>query len=290
MNQIAKLPTSAGALVSAEQAEAVRTALKTSLYPGASDASVDLVLSYCRAAGLDPMQKPVHIVPMWDSKTRETRDVVMPGIGLYRTNAARTGEFAGMTEPEFGPMVTERIGNKQVTFPEWCRVTVSRRLPSGHVAQFTAVEYWIENYAIKGGKEQDQSPNAMWSKRPRGQLAKCAQAQALRMAFPEAVGSAPTAEEMEGKSIIEGELVPQQAPPARAPELPPYPEADFAKNLPAWGAAIESGKKTAAQIVAMVSTKGVLSEQQKARIYDYAPPPAGDPEDAPEQPTHGEDA
>jgi len=166
---------------------------------------VDLVLAYCRAAGLDPMQKPVHIVPMWDSKTRETRDVVMPGIGLYRTNAARTGEFAGMSEPEFGPMVTEKLGTKNVTFPEWCKVTVSRQLPTGHVAQFTSVEYWIENYAIKGGKEQDQAPNAMWSKRVRGQLAKCAQAQALRMAFPEAVGNVPTADEMEGKHIIEGD-------------------------------------------------------------------------------------
>ena len=38
--------------------------LQTSLYPGASDASVRMVLSYCKAAHLDPMQKPVHIVPM----------------------------------------------------------------------------------------------------------------------------------------------------------------------------------------------------------------------------------
>lgn len=182
---------------------AIRTALQTSLYPGASNDSVSMVLAYCQAAGLDPMQKPVHIVPMWDNRAKVMRDVVMPGIGLYRTNAARTGELAGITEPEFGPMVTERIGNREVAFPEWCRVTVSRRLPGGHIAKFTAVEYWVENYAIKGGKEQDQSPNAMWMKRPRGQLAKCAQAQALRMAFPEAVGSAPTAEEMEG-SVIDG--------------------------------------------------------------------------------------
>jgi hypothetical protein len=40
----------------------------------------------------------------------------------------------------------------------------------------------------------------MWLKRPRGQLAKCTEAQALRMAFPEFAGDA-TAEEMEGKVI-----------------------------------------------------------------------------------------
>ena len=41
----------------------------------------------------------------------------------------------------------------------------------------------------------------MWAKRPYGQLAKCTEAQALRMAFPEHVGGHPTAEEMEGKTI-----------------------------------------------------------------------------------------
>lgn len=266
MNAVAKLTPAGGQMVTAEHAAAIRTALKSSLYPGASDASVDLVLAYCQAAGLDPMQKPVHIVPMWDSKTRESRDVVMPGIGLYRTNAARTGEFAGMSEPEFGPMITERIGNKEITYPEWCKVTVSRQLPSGHVAKFTAVEYWIENYAIKGGKEQDQSPNAMWSKRPRGQLAKCAQAQALRMAFPEATGSMPTAEEMEGKPIIEGEAT-TVPPAAKAPaELPPYSEKDFAENLPKWWTIITTGKKTADELIAMLQTKAKFTPEQLDEI------------------------
>jgi phage recombination protein Bet len=252
------------ALTTQEHADAIRTALKSSLYPGASDASVDLVLAYCKAAGLDPMQKPVHIVPMWDGKAREMRDVVMPGIGLYRTNAARTGEFAGMSEPEFGPMVTERIGNREITYPEWCKVTVSRQLPSGHVAKFTAVEYWIENYAIKGGKEQDQSPNAMWTKRPRGQLAKCAQAQALRMAFPEATGSMPTAEEMEGKPIIEGEAT---AAPKREPvELPAYSDEAFAENLPKWWTIITTGKKSADDLIAMLQTKAKFTPEQLDEI------------------------
>lgn len=177
--------------------------LKSSLYPGAADESIKLVLGYCRASGLDPMQKPVHIVPMWDGKTQQMRDVVMPGIGLYRTQAARSGEYAGITEPEFGPDVTELIGGVETTYPQWCRVTVKRKLPDGTLAEFTSVERWKENYAVKGGNEKSIAPNAMWAKRPYGQLAKCAQAQALRMAFPE-VGSSPTADEMEGKALDMG--------------------------------------------------------------------------------------
>jgi phage recombination protein Bet len=174
--------------------------LQSSLYPGASADSVRMVLAYCRVAGLDPMQKPVHLVPMWDSKARQMRDVIMPGVNLYRIQASRSGQFAGVSEPEFGPDVTAVIGGVSITYPEWARVVVKRQLASGHVAEFAAREYWVENYAAKGGADKSPAPNAMWAKRPRGQIAKCATAQALRAAFPE-LASQYTAEEMEGKDI-----------------------------------------------------------------------------------------
>lgn len=240
---------------------AVRTALKSSLYPGASDASVDLVLSYCRAAGLDPMQKPVHIVPMWDSKAREMRDVVMPGIGLYRTIAARSG-CAGVSEPEFGPDVEAVVGGVRITYPQWCRVAVKRRLQTGEIVEFVGKELWLENYAIKGGAEKSVAPNAMWTRRPYGQLAKCAEAQALRKAFPE-VGAQPTAEEMEGK---DAEII-EPAPVRQIEAQKAYSETDFDTNLPKWRAAIQSGKKSADAIVAMIQTKGQLTADQITQVH-----------------------
>lgn len=192
--------------------------LTGSLYPGAQRQSVKLVLGYCRAAGLDPMQKPVHIVPMWDSKTKGMRDVVMPGVGLYRTQASRTGTFAGQTEPEFGPMITARLSGVEITYPEFARVTVKKTMGNGTIAEFTAVEYWIENYAVKGGAEKSAAPNAMWAKRPRGQIAKCAAAQALRLAFPE-MGAQPTAEEMEGKHVQDDMPSTQPTGEIASPEL-----------------------------------------------------------------------
>lgn len=65
--------------------------------------------------------------------------------------------------------------------------------------------------------------------------------------------------------------------PAATPEpaqLPAYTDDDFAKNLPAWRGLIESGKKTAAQIIATVSTKAVLTEEQKALILATKMPEA----------------
>lgn len=301
MNAIARTPQREGALITAEQADAIRTALKTSLYPGATDASVDMVLSYCRASGLDPMTKPVHIVPMkvstgqkdangYDIKTM--RDVVMPGIGLYRINAARTGEYAGCSEPEFGPTCeldfkrerwedgannrrVKKLVDAKLRYPEWCKVTVTR-IVDGKERQFTAREYWLENFAEKG---DSGGPNSMWEKRPFAQLAKCTEAQALRKAFPEAVGSQPTADEMEGKDVIDSTatVVQQQPKLAKPAELPAYPDADFDKNIDTWGGVIQAGKKSAADIVAMVSAKGVLSEEQKLKIFDFEKP-AGDAE------------
>ena len=191
-----------GALATMDRGE-LRDTLKNSLYPGASNESIDMVLGYCQAAGLDVMLKPVHIVPMWDGKQGRMRDVVMPGIGMYRVQASRSGEWAGVSEPEFGPIIREPIGGVEIEYPEWCRVTTRRLMRNGAIAEFTAIEYWRENYAVKGGKEKSIAPNAMWAKRPRGQIAKCAQAQSLRLAFPE-IGAAPTAEEMEGKAFDDG--------------------------------------------------------------------------------------
>src|SRR3990167_5888671 len=152
MNAVIELKPS-GALAAMSEAELI-TVLQSSLYPGAVLSSIKMVLGYCKAAGLDPMQKPVHIVPMWDGKTKQMRDVIMPGVGLYRIQASRTERFAGQSEPEFGPMVTQKMGGAEITYPEWARVTVKKLMTNGTVAEFTACEYWLENYAVKGGQEK----------------------------------------------------------------------------------------------------------------------------------------
>lgn len=208
--------------------------LANSVYPGARLESIKMVVAWCRAQGKDPLKKPVHIMPTRAKVNGkwQDRDVIMPGIGDYRTDAARSGAYLGMSEPEFGPWVEEELGGEQVQedgehgsrtvtkpkmrvrYPEWCKVVV-KRLVAGQVAEFPAVEFWRENYATKDRKTA--CPNEMWAKRPAGQLVKCAEAQALRKAFPE-LGSAPTAEEMEGKVIDMGEaaVVGAEAPAAPA--------------------------------------------------------------------------
>ena len=59
-----------------------------------------------------------------------------------------------------------------------------------------------------------------------------------------------------------GEIT-QPQKPAQKPE---YTDEQFAKSLPGWRGLIESGKKTAEQIIAMVSSKAVLTEEQVAMV------------------------
>lgn len=255
-----------------EQAISVLT---NSLYPGAKPESVGMVLAYCMAAGLDPMDKPVHIVPMpvstgrkdndgWD--IMETRDVVMQGVGLHRTKAARTGQYAGQDEPIYGPDKTDTLDGVSITYPEWCKVTVYRLVDGKHVG-WTALERWTENYATKSRKSS--APNAMWKKRPYGQLAKCAEAQALRKAFPDAIGAEPTAEEMEGKQTFDFDLGPGGAvtpTPPPPPAAPTWPDDKFAPQFARWAKAVEQGLKTPADILALARSKGALTPAQTAAI------------------------
>ena len=198
-------------------------ALCNTIYPGANPDSIIMAVDYCKARKLDIMLKPVHLVPMQvtDARTKEKvwRDVPMPGIGMYRIQADRSGNYAGADEPEFGPTITQEFPDQynagkvvRVSYPEWCKYTVYKFVNGQRVA-YIAKEYWIENYATQSSK--NDCPNAMWKKRPYAQLAKCTEAQALRKGWPE-IGSEPTAEEMEGKTFIteERDITPQ---PARIP-------------------------------------------------------------------------
>lgn len=207
-------------------------ALTEAVWPTAKTVdSVAMALAYCRARKLDPFKKPVHIVPMWDSASGGYVETVWPGISEIRTTAFRTGQYAGCDETEFGPEVerafTGRVKGKNgweertvtVKFPEWARITVYRDL-NGRVCKFVGPKVkWLESYATIGASD---IPNDMWESRPEGQLEKCAEAAALRKAFPEEIGNMITAEEMEGRRVI-GDVAGVRMSEASPPPPPPPP-------------------------------------------------------------------
>lgn len=161
--------------------------LKQSIFPGAQDASILMAIDYCKARRLDVLKKPVHIVPIWNSKEKKMVDTIWPSISELRTTAMRTGNYAGKDETQFGPMLEQMVGKVKHKFPEWAQVTVYRMLGSQRVAFVGPKVYWLESYATAA--RDDDSPNSMWNDRPIGQIEKCAEAAALRAAFPEELGN-----------------------------------------------------------------------------------------------------
>lgn len=173
-------------------------ALVEAVWPTAkTPEGIILALSYCKARNLDPFKRPVHIVPIWNSELRRTVESVWPGIGELRVTASRTGCYAGCDPAAFGEMVVcdfsgevgggqnKRQETKTVEFPEWCQLTVYRMMQGQRVAFPGPRVYWLETYATMG---KSDVPNEMWETRPIGQLEKCAEAAALRRAFPEEMG------------------------------------------------------------------------------------------------------
>src|SRR5262245_21135916 len=113
--------------------------LTDAIFPRAkSAASILLALDYCTARNLDVMKRPVNIVPMWDSEKGGYVETVWPAITETQVTAARTGEWAGLDKPVYGPIKEQTFkGRKKtkdgwqdavvtVAFPEWCERTVYR--------------------------------------------------------------------------------------------------------------------------------------------------------------------
>lgn len=193
-----RLPYPAGAEERFGIDRAAWKALVEAVFPAAqSPDSVILALSYCKARKLDPFKRVIHIVPVWDNVQKRMVETVWPGIAELRTTAFRTGEYAGRDPSEFGPIAVRKVGNMQVEFPEWAQVTVYRMVKGVRCPFPGPRVYWHEAYAQQ--KRDDPTPNSMWSKRARGQLDKCAEAAALRAAFPEEIGGELTDDEAPGR-------------------------------------------------------------------------------------------
>lgn len=122
-----------------------------------------------------------------------------------------------------------------------------------------------------------------WKNYPRAMLRARCIAEGIRAVYPAALGGMMVSEEAQDAVGTQQEQAVEARAVEQRPELPPYPADDFKANLPKWGAVIESGRKTAADIIAMVSSKGTLTEEQKAQIFDYEPPAEGEFEEAPAQ-------
>lgn len=163
--------------------------------------------------------------------------------------------------------------------------TIKRRGEPEVVQSFSLEE------AKRAGLTGKQGP---WTQYPKRMLQMRARGFALRDAFPDALRGVVSAEEARDtpaeRDMGAAEVVSTR--PAAPAALPDYSQSAFADNLPKWTSLMQSGAKTADQIIAIVSTKGALSDAQKAAIRAAAQPKQETPPeviDAPEQKAQADD-
>jgi phage recombination protein Bet len=152
---------------------------------GANEDELKLFLLVARRTGLDPFMKQVYFIKRWDSRTGQEMGTIQVGIDGLRAIAEKTGEYAGSDDIEFD----EKPGAKNPTFLSKATSTVYR-IVQGQRVGFTATARWSEYYP--GDKQ-----GFMWRKMPYAMLGKCAEALALRKAFPQNMSSLYVHEEMD---------------------------------------------------------------------------------------------
>lgn len=107
-----------------------------------------------------------------------------------------------------------------------------------------------------------------WTQYPKRMLMWRARGYALRDKFADALGGLITVEE--ARDIPEQDMgVAQryeQPKEASRPALEHYPAEKFEDNFPKWKAIIESGKKTAQQVIDTVESNALLTDKQRLKI------------------------
>jgi len=127
-----------------------------------------LFANVCRSKGMDPFSGQIFMVK------RDGKVTFQTGIDGFRSQAEASGSYAGNDEPVF-----EYGGDKK---PTKASVTVWKMVEGVRVP-FTASARWDE--FCPSGKM-----DFIWKAKPHVMLGKCAEAQALRRAFPKQLARA----------------------------------------------------------------------------------------------------
>jgi len=167
--------------------------IKRTIAKGATDDELKLFLAQCERTGLDPFDRQIYFLKrrQKNKKTGEWEEIgqTQTSIDGFRVVAERTGEMDGQDVAWCAADGLWRDAWLEHTPPAAARVIAYRK---GCARGFPAVarfDEYVQTFA-------DGKPSGMWAKMPANQIAKCAEALALRKAFPKQLSGLYTREEM----------------------------------------------------------------------------------------------
>lgn len=157
-----------------------------------TNAELASFLHLCQRTQLDPFSRQIYLIGRWDRK--QNRKVFTPQTGIdgYRVVAHRVVTQTGQTFGYEDTIWCDQSGQWNDVWlsdqpPAAAKVTVLR---DGQ--RFSAVALFQEYVQTN----RDGTRTGMWAKMAANQIAKCAEALALRKAFPHDLAGVYTAEEM----------------------------------------------------------------------------------------------
>lgn len=176
---------------------------------GAPLQELAVFLHACKTLRLDPLLRQAYWIRRRSGD--EMKGALQVGIDGFRAIAERSGVYAGSEPPRFLGQIDWNYKGRMIVVPERAQVVVWK-IVAGHKAAFTGEAHWQEFCPA----EKDAF---MYSKMPRHMLAKDAEAQALRKAFPALLGAVQMHDD--GDGTPEGEL-PEVGLPPQVTEVPQH--------------------------------------------------------------------
>lgn len=172
-------------------------------------ADLKVFLHQSQRTGLDPFLRQIYMIGRWDGRSQKNKYTIQAAIDGLRIVAERHGQYGGGDGPywcgEDGVWHDMWVGNKP---PVAAKVGVVRK-------DWAKPMYAVALFAEYAARKKDGNLESMWASRPAGQLAKCAEALALRKAFPHDLSGIYTSDEMAQADNPPVRLVIDQEPDER---------------------------------------------------------------------------
>lgn len=164
--------------------------LKRTIARGTTDDEFALFLEACKRRRMDPFSKLIYPVKRWDKTEQREIMALQSSIDAFRLVADRSSSYAG----QVGPHWCGKDG-------QWRDVWLDSEPPAAarvgvHKAEFKEPLFAIALWSNYAQRDKQGNVTRFWKNMGPLMLAKCAEALALRRAFPEDLAGLYTSDEM----------------------------------------------------------------------------------------------